>query len=155
MSDMLVKLYDFACDNQLIKQLEADGITVRRALAPEKAKIMQWVTDHFYESWASECDVAFSSAPPTCFIAVKDGALVGFACCEATCKNFFGPTGVQEDMRGLKLGKALLHISLQELKQRGYAYAIIGDAGPSDFYIKNCGAELIANSTPGIYKGMI
>lgn len=155
MSDMLVKLYDFECDNELLKQLEMNGLTVRRALAPEKGKVIQWVANHFDENWASECDVAFSNSPPTCFIAVKDCKVVGFACCEATCKNFFGPTGVQEDMRGFKLGKALLHISLQELKHRGYAYAIIGSAGPCDFYTKNCGAESIANSTPGIYKGII
>jgi hypothetical protein len=33
----------------------------------------------------------------------------------------------------------------------GYAYAIIGGAGPTEFYAKECGATIIPNSVPGIY----
>ena len=34
--------------------------------------------------------------------------IVGFGCHDATCKNFFGPTGGQESHRGQGVGKALL-----------------------------------------------
>ena len=33
----------------------------------------------------------------------------------------------------------------------GYAYAIIGSAGPEDYYAKVCGAIAIPDSKPGIY----
>lgn len=155
MADMLVKLYDFECDNELIKKLSEEGITVRRALAPEKSKVLEFAAT-FHQCWADECDVAFGKFPPTCFIAVKEDEkkIVGFACVETTCKDFFGPTGVSEEMRGRHLGKALLHIALEDLKNRGYGYAIIGDAGPEGFYTKFCGAVPIPDSIPGVYKGM-
>jgi hypothetical protein len=34
----------------------------------------------------------------------------------------------------------------------GYAYAIIGGAGPVDFYQKTVGAIEIEGSVPGIYR---
>jgi hypothetical protein len=34
----------------------------------------------------------------------------------------------------------------------GYAYAIIGGAGPTAFYAKTVGAVAIEGSTPGIYR---
>ena len=37
----------------------------------------------------------------------------------------------------------------------GYAYAIIGDAGPVEYYKKTVGAVEIPNSHPGIYKNML
>lgn len=152
--DMLVRLYDFHMDRELIRRLEEEGIVIRRAIAPEKHECVAFAAT-FSKHWESECDVAFSNHPATCFIAVKDGKVAGFACVEATCKDFFGPTGVSEEQRGKGIGKALLHISLQELKNMGYAYAVIGDPGPVEFYQKTCGAFLIPDSVPGIYKGML
>ncbi|MEG0614917.1 MAG: GNAT family N-acetyltransferase [Oscillospiraceae bacterium] len=154
MADMLVKLYNFECDNNLFKSLEEKGITVRRAIGPEKNRAVEFAKT-FHDCWGSECDVAFAKFPPTCFIAIKDMKIVGFSCIETTSKDFFGPTGVAEEMRGLHLGKALLHIALQDLKNRGYAYAIIGDAGPTGFYEKFCGATSIPDSEPGVYKNLI
>jgi len=37
------------------------------------------------------------------------------------------------------------------LRELGYAYAIIGGAGPVDFYVKTLGAIPIPGSSPGIY----
>ncbi|NMA64669.1 MAG: GNAT family N-acetyltransferase [Clostridiaceae bacterium] len=82
--------------------------------------------------------------------------IVGFACYETTCKAFFGPIGVSDNCRGLKIGKALLISALQGLKEMGYAYAIIG--GPEDavgFYEKTVNAIIIPGSVPGIYKDII
>ncbi len=45
--------------------------------------------------------------------------------------------------------------SLLDLKTMGYAYAIIGDVGPSGFYEKTVDAMPIPNSAPGIYAGML
>ena len=38
---------------------------------------------------------------------------------------------------------------------QGYGYAIIGDAGPMDFYNKTVGAVAIPGSYPGVYRGML
>ncbi|MNU04425.1 hypothetical protein D3C72_2488280 [compost metagenome] len=49
----------------------------------------------------------------------------------------------------------MLLASLLDLKTMGYAYAIIGDVGPSEFYEKTVDAMPIPNSAPGIYAGML
>ena len=89
------------------------------------------------------------------FIATRANRLVGFTCHESIARGFFGPTGVEEPSRGLGIGHALLLASLFDLKTMGYAYAIIGDVGPSAFYEKTVGAMPIPNSAPGIYAGML
>lgn len=152
---MLVKLYELPEYESLKSKLLNNGIIIRRAMAYEKQKIVHWIQENFEDGWASECDVAFSNSPISCFIAIKEGNILGFACYEATCKAFFGPTGVIESQRGLGIGRALLMSALLGLSQLGYAYGIIGDVGPVEFYKKAVGAILIEGSTPGIYRNTL
>lgn len=155
MSDMLVKLYELPPISPVIEEQRAKGIEIRRALVPEKSFIIEWVAKHFSILWRNECEVAFSYQPPTCFIAVESEQLIGFACHETTHKNFFGPTGVAESARGQGVGRALLLACLHDMHALGYGYAIIGAAGPHDFYAKTVGAIPIAGSSPGVYRGML
>jgi predicted N-acetyltransferase YhbS len=87
----------------------------------------------------------------TSLIALRNDKLVGFACYDVTCRGFFGPTGVLEAERGKGIGKELLLRSMFGLRELGYAYAIIGGAGPVDFFVKTLGAIPIPDSSPGIY----
>jgi predicted N-acetyltransferase YhbS len=153
--DMLVKLYDLPDSRALFARMVELGITVRRALAPEKHKVAAWVRENFSEGWASESEVAFSRQPVSCFIAVQDGGIVGFACHDATCRNFFGPTGVAPNARNNGVGTALLFACLEAMKQQGFGYAIIGGVGPADYYAKAVGAVPIEGSEPGIYRGLL
>lgn len=150
MSDMLVPLYRLPKEND-----PSNDFSIRRPLAPEKSIVLAWVKDHFGQGWSDECDVAFSNAPVTCYIAIQDEQLIGFACYDATMKNFFGPTGVKEDARGLGAGKALLLRCFHSMKEAGYGYGIIGGAGPVEFYEHTLGAIAIPDSKPGIYAGML
>ena len=152
---MLVKLYALPDLSPLEKKLEESGFVFRRPLAAEKSIVLDWVTRRFGSGWSCEVDISFSYQPIASFVAIKDGAIVGFACYDAAYRNFFGPTGVDESQRGLGLGKILLIKSLEAMRSQGYAYAIIGGVGPAEFYAKTVGAELIAGSDPGIYKGIL
>ena len=153
--DMLVKLYDLPESRTLRERLAKAGISVRRALAPEKHKVTAWIRDNFSEGWVSETEVAFSRQPVSCFIAVKDGRITGFACHDATCRNFFGPTGVTPKARKSGTGTALLLACLEDMKQQGFGYAIIGGVGPADYYAKAVGAVLIEGSEIGVYRGLL
>lgn len=155
MPDMLVKLYELPDITELNNKMCEYGIDVRRAIAPEKHVITDWVNAHFGPGWESECEVAFTNHPVSCYIAVANGNLIGFACYDSTCRNFFGPLGVSEGARGKGAGKALLLKCLYAMKEEGYAYAIIGGAGPAEFYTKNAGATVIEGSVPGIYRDML
>jgi hypothetical protein len=153
--DLLVKLYNLPEPGPVQKKLEKRGVLVRRALAPEKTVVTSWVRTMFSNAWADECEVTFGRSPITTFIAINGTALLGFACYDAICKNFFGPTGVDSDYRKGGVGKALLLSALSAMAADGYAYAIIGGVGPVDYYKKTVNALEIPKSTPGIYRGML
>ncbi|HEX2621624.1 MAG TPA: GNAT family N-acetyltransferase [Phototrophicaceae bacterium] len=155
MPDLLVKLYTLPPLEQDLNHMQAQGILLRRAIPPEKHIVLDWVKQHFSSSWTSECDVAFHRTPPTCWLAIENNQLIGFGCYDVTSKGFFGPTGVAEAARGRGAGKALLMACLHALRWDGYGYAIIGDAGPVEFYQKIVGAVVIEDSTPGVYNGML
>lgn len=153
--DLLVKLYALEPRPDLDARLANAGVTVRRALPPELGLATDWIKERFSVWWASEATVAFSRQPPSCFVAVKDGKLIGFACYDATARGFFGPTGVDEAARGDGVGHALLLASLLDMRAQGYGYGIIGGAGPVDFYVRSVGAIPIEGSVPGIYAGLL
>lgn len=155
MTDLLVKLYGLPPLDGEIKALANKGITIRRALPVEKHFIGPWVGKLFYGHWVSECEAALSRIPPTCWIAIENKRLIGFACYDTTAKGFFGPIGVAEEVRGRGVGRVLLLTCLHAMRWVGYGYAIIGDVGPIEFYQKVVGAVVIENSTPGLYSGLL
>jgi hypothetical protein len=165
MADMLVKLYNIKQDIELMLLLESKGIEIKRALAPDKMKIIRFIESNAEghwpreskESWMSECESAMSNNPPTCILAVKQKTIIGFACYNATGKGFFGPTGVLIDYQKMGIGKALLIKSLLSMWEEGYGYAIIGwpSAEAIGFYQKTVNAEIIPDSSPGIYSRLV
>ena len=152
MPDMLVKLYELPEFEDVLSQVYGHGIEIRRAMAPDKARILTWIGEHSTQGAVGEADVCFSHTPISLFLATRGRAIVGFACYNATAPNFFGPTRVLESEQKKGVGKALLLKSLDALRAQGYAYAIIGGVGPQQFYEKVVGATLIEGSKPGIYK---
>jgi ribosomal protein S18 acetylase RimI-like enzyme len=158
MPDMLVKLYDIPDVDPVMVQMFSMDVEVRRAMAAEKRHVLEWMQEEFNSyHWSSQCDVAFSRRPISCFVAIKDNALLGFACYDATLRGFFGPTGVSQQARGYQIGRALLLKTLHSMKQEDYGYAIIGAAndGNADFYKSVARATVIENSTPGVYSGIL
>ena len=152
MTDMLVKLYNLKDDWNFLAEQEKRGVTIRKPIGPEKHLVMNWAGKHFHDFWASEIDKALSNRPVTCFIAIQDQRLIGFACYDATALGIFGPTGVLEECRGKGTGKALLLACLLDMKLAGYGYAVIGFVDPVEFYTKAVGAIEIPDSSPGIWK---
>ena len=164
MQDMLVRLYtsdpDFLRDtapggNWGAKTTAGEPVAIRRALAPERNLVLDWVGRLFSAGWVSETSVAFSTTPTKCHIAQCGSRLLGFSCFDATALGFLGPIGIDPAERGSGIGAALLKASLLAMREFGYAYAIIGGVGPVDFYARVAGATVIADSTPGVYAGLL
>lgn len=151
MPDMLVKLYELPPLEPFIARARDAGITIRKPIGPEKHVIVDWVRSNFSAGWASEAEMALMNRPVSLFIATSERQVHGFACYDATVLGFFGPTGVAESMRGKGLGAALLVATLHDMRAKGYAYAVIGGAGPMQFYERIVGAVEIPGSSPGIY----
>ena len=120
-------------------------------MAHEMSRVRGFVEQTFGVAWADEISVAYANKPVSLFIAIRDGEVIGFGAYETTRRGFFGPTGVAPSERGKQIGKVLLLACLWGLREMGYAYAIIGGAGPVEFYAKHCGATVIPDSEPGIY----
>ncbi|HVO71082.1 MAG TPA: GNAT family N-acetyltransferase [Aggregatilineaceae bacterium] len=155
MTDMLVKLYALPPVEADIAALDAAGVMIRRALAPEKHLIAKWIGETFSAFWQSEAEVAVGRTPPACWIAIEAVQLIGFSCYDTTGKGFLGPIGVHESQRGRGVGRVLLLACLHAMRLDGYGYAIIGGVGPMEFYQKTVGAVIIEDSTPGMYRGML
>ncbi|MBI3775633.1 MAG: GNAT family N-acetyltransferase [Gammaproteobacteria bacterium] len=155
MTDMLVKLYALPELAPVLAQQRALNLEIRRALVPERHLVVDWVKQQWGAAWASECDAALVRQPVSCFIAIAGAQLAGFACHDATFKNFFGPFGVDPAQQRRGIGEALLLTTLHDMAAHGYAYAIIGGAGPGEFFTRVAGAIPIADSTPGLYRGLL
>jgi GNAT superfamily N-acetyltransferase len=154
-ADLLVRLYDLPPLAPAVEALAAAGVIVRRAAAAERTSIVEWMRAQGSPGWADECAAAFARQPIACFVAVeagdKDARLLGVACHDAACRNFFGPELVAPAERGRGIGRALLLAALHAMRADGYGYAIIGWASSVDFYRRTVGATPIDGSTPGIY----
>jgi GNAT superfamily N-acetyltransferase len=165
MPDMLVKLYTLPVLGPALAEQVQHGIEIRRPNPTEAKFLSNWVRTGFEEDWALGCEFALRSWPPTCFIAVKKvnpaaqgyqmspETLMGFACYDVSARGMFGPLGVAPDCQGQGIGKALLLACLHAMANEGYAYAVIGWAGPLEFYARTVGATVIQGSEPGIYRG--
>lgn len=154
MPDLLVPLYKLP-PRPSHEDLNAQGFVVRRANAFELTRVSEFIVTHFSRSWADEAAAGFARQPVSVFLAIEAKIVVGFAAYEATRPCFFGPTGVAPSHRGRGLGRALLLESLWGLHDLGYAYGIVGAAGPVEFYQKAVGAVVIEGSTPGIYADLL
>jgi GNAT superfamily N-acetyltransferase len=155
MADMLVKLYELEDDWQFLSKQQALGIGIRKPIGPEKHGIIAWVGDQFSAGWASETDAALSNKPATCFVAVKDAGIIGFACYDATALGYFGPIGVVKSHRRKGTGTALMTACLLDMKLKGYGYAIVGAVKGKNYYKNAVGAIEIPDSAPGIYHSQI
>lgn len=157
MADMLVKLYNIPNSHDIEKKLLQNGIRIKKALAPDRSKIIAFSRICAKDDYSDEVRAAFSNNPVTCYIATREKELIGFACYEATARNFFGPMAVLESERKKGVGKALLLKALESMRELGYAYAIIGWPANSavSFYKKCAGAIMIDEKSSGVYKRMV
>ena len=157
MADMLVKLYNIPYSHDIEENLSKSGIRIKKALAPDRSRIIAFSRTCAKDDYSDEVQAAFSNNPITCYIATRGKEIMGFACYEATARNFFGPMAVLESKRKKGVGKALLLKALESMRELGYAYAIIGWPANSavSFYKKCVDAIMIDEKSPGVYKRMI
>jgi GNAT superfamily N-acetyltransferase len=154
MADMLVNLLLVESSEPLLARLRERNINIRRANPWELSRVREFASQ-WSPAWGDEVAVGFSRQPIAVFIAVMDGEIAGFCAHESSCRDYLGPIGVSEALRGQGIGKGLLLASLHAMRELGYAYAIIGAVGPTEFYAKNCGAVPIDNSGRGIYVNQL
>jgi len=155
MTDMLVNLLKLPPLGTAIDELRAkEDIILRRANPWELTRAREFA-QKWAITWADEVTVGFSRQPVSVFLAIQAGDIVGFCAYECTRRNYLGPMGVDESLRGEGIGRLLLLASLWSMREMGYSYAIIGGVGPVEFYQKSCGATVIEGSDRGVYVDML
>lgn len=119
--------------------------SIRRATNSDLYNIKKLISDEFGERWLDHLDTLQKKDDLPIFIAENKGVIIGFACFDIVRnkKGLFGPMGTSNSKRLNSVGKELLLRSLTEMAYIGYEYAIIGQAGPIEFYERVCNAQLI------------
>ena len=154
--DLLVNLYDLQCmhDDQ---KLAENGIVIRRAMSPDKGKVMDFIRTHYGEGWTYESEHELMNTPVSCYIAIQNQEIVGFACYDATAKGYFGPIGIKPGQKGGGIGQSLMYETLCGMREAGYGYAIIGWVDEAvGFYEKTLKMYPIPDSEPAntIYQNL-
>ncbi len=125
------------------RRLSSAGVRVRRVRAEEAARFDAYLADRWDGAWRTEAMLALGNDPISAFVAERGGEFVGFAVYDVNqFENSFGPTGVNEELRGSGIGKALLFSCLEDLRRLGHAEAVIGAVGPVPFYHRAAGARI-------------
>ncbi|WP_010099075.1 GNAT family N-acetyltransferase [Ornithinibacillus scapharcae] len=130
--------------NYVFPKIDINGI--RKVTLKDKDGLIQFVRENFSPDWAKTISAAFLLHEPSIFVALDErGNYIGFAAYDIyqNKRGYFGPMGVLPDNRISGVGYSLLHHCLCEMKEIGYEYAVIGGAGPIEFYEKACHAVVI------------
>lgn len=154
--DLLVNLYDLQCKHDAKKLADA-GVVIRRALSPDKGRIMDFIKTHYDEGWMFESEHALMNTPISCYIALKGREIVGFSCYDATAKGYLGPIGIRPGEKGGGIGQSLMYETLLGMKEAGYGYAVIGWVDEAvGFYEKTIKMFKIPNSDPAntVYQNL-
>ena len=132
-------------------QLAKKGFKIRRLERQEEQMFYEWMAGTWSQNWTTEACNSLKNTPVTTFIALdSDDNICGFATYDVTMfRGGFGPTGVEERLRGLGIGKVLFLRCLQDMKTRGYPRCEIAWVGPISFYAHTAGARICATFMQG------
>ncbi|UOQ85756.1 GNAT family N-acetyltransferase [Gracilibacillus salinarum] len=137
--DMITSLREYQFPDNHFKN-------IKRLTAKNYDHLYDFINENFAKDWLNTYQKAIKAGKTTIYIACNDDdKIIGFAAYDIvrTKKGLFGPMGVSKKNRTLGVGSSLLHHCLKDMKEIGYEYAIIGEAGPQEFYEKTCNARLI------------
>ncbi|GIN71326.1 N-acetyltransferase [Bacillus sp. J14TS2] len=138
--DLIVSLKEYSFPNETVSKS-----IIRRVTQDDFTVLRDFVEGEFGKGWLESIDNGFHETNIPIFIAIEKDQIVGFACYDVVRKKkgLFGPMGTAIDHRSLGIGYQLLHQCLKAMHEHGYAYVIIDEAGPIEFYEKACSARII------------
>jgi len=140
--DMIVSLRDYT----LPQFTPNKDVTIRKASLEDANPLKSFVEAEFGNGWLESINNGLEADNIPIYIAVQRGEILGFACYNVVRrkKGLFGPMGTAMSKRTLGIGYMLLHRCLKDMKEFGYEYAVIGEAGPLEFYERSCKAVIIS-----------
>lgn len=154
-TNVVVNLYNLPDDIEADYRpaMEKVGVQIKRAMAPDKTAILDFIRTEFSQGWADEAEKALWNNPSTLYIAVADKKVVGFAAYDSTCLGCYGPLGVASTHRKMGIAQALTSACLKSMREKGY-WVAVWQAGPVEYYVKHLNAKIL-DDHPGVYVNMI
>ncbi|MFD2042866.1 GNAT family N-acetyltransferase [Ornithinibacillus salinisoli] len=138
--DMITHLHGYTFPQKV------NTLNIKKVTRADRENLLSFVEQCFSTEWKQTVESGIHTDHPPIYIACNDdGKVIGFAAFDVyqQKKGYFGPMGVVMDKRVRGIGYSLLHHCLRDMKDIGYEYAIIGGAGPMEFYEKACHAVVI------------
>jgi GNAT superfamily N-acetyltransferase len=126
---------------ELRSRAGAAGYRIDRAVAAERATLLDWIERAFAPVWAVEVARALDGPRAAVHVAWRGDEPVAFAAADGNNQGlgWFGPAGTDPAHRGRGLGEALLLHCLLDV--RGLPEGgVIAWIGPKPFYEKSAGA---------------
>lgn len=138
--DLLVSLNTYTK-----KEISGQQAVIKRAEQEDETAVMKFVEENFGGSWTESILNGFRQKEIPIFLAWEGTKLIGFSSYDVyrSQKGIYGPMGVLKTERNNRVGSHLLHEALQDMKEKNYAYIVLGEAGPIEYYEKECGAVII------------
>lgn len=127
-----------------LRRLEEAGVTVRRGTLEDADILARHTASEWSEVWARETQVALHRSPPSIFLALAAGQVIGFAAHGVLRATNFGPLATVSAWRRLGVGGVLTRLALLDMAAHGGRFGEIGwvnvDAIP--FYSRSAKARL-------------
>ncbi|GJM26873.1 MAG: hypothetical protein DHS20C16_32880 [Phycisphaerae bacterium] len=142
--NMIGRLDDAFDTSTDTKRLEDAGLVIRRATANDGPLLDAYFSRDFGDDWRMEAGLALANDPPALHLALKDGAVIAFSAHSTQNREwgFFGPMGTSPETRGLGIGRLLLQLCLNDLRDAGHQTAVIPWVGPIPFYSHHAGCTV-------------
>ncbi|MBI5865561.1 MAG: GNAT family N-acetyltransferase [Planctomycetes bacterium] len=130
-----------------IAELAGKGVQIRRATPADRGLLDAFFEKSFGDSWRYEAELTFRNDPPSLHLAFRDERVIAFSAHSTQNREwgFFGPMGTTPECRGLGVGRVLLWLCLNDLRDAGQPTAVIPWVGPISFYHRwaNCRVERV------------
>jgi mycothiol synthase len=131
-------------DTSELRPIEEAGVTVRRGTIADVDALARHTAKEWSEVWARETQIALHQSPPSIFLALTDGEVIGFAAHGVTRATLFGPLATSATWRRIGVGAILTRLALADMAVHGARSGEIGwvNEAAIPFYSRCANARL-------------
>jgi mycothiol synthase len=136
--ELTADVLDTAADEA---RLDTCGVAIRRATEADTPSV-QALSSRWRKRWVEQLCLALRDPRGAVFLAEAEGQCVGFCAYGVNRRHELGPLGVDEEVRRLGIGAALLKRCCARQRQQGLQRAELQWAGPLPYFADVLNAQI-------------